>query len=145
MGKEIEHKYLVVTDSYKSTATENHHIIQGYLSKDVERTVRIRIIDNKAFLTIKGRNDGDTRLEFEYEIPVEDAREMLILSIGDYLEKRRWIVDYGGYRWEVDEFLNRNAPTIAEIELPFSSHNYPLPPFVGEEVTGDPKYYNSNL
>ncbi|MDE5789841.1 MAG: CYTH domain-containing protein [Muribaculaceae bacterium] len=145
MGKEIEHKYLVISEDYKTYSFESHHIIQGYISRDVERTVRVRIYDEKGFITIKGKTEGDTRLEFEYEIPVQEAKELLNLCIGNRIEKKRWIVNYGGHCWEIDEFANRDFPTVAEIELPHSTYNYPLPSFIGEEVTGNPKFYNSNL
>lgn len=145
MAIEREHKYLVTDDSYKQLATKKIHIIQGYLSKAIHNTVRIRIADNKAFLTVKGKNNGDSRLEFEYEVPLDDALEMLGLCEGIPLDKTRYIVMYEGYRWEVDEYHNRNAATVAEIELTESIHDYPLPPFCGKEVTGNPRYYNSLL
>lgn len=145
MALEIEHKYLVISSVFEEMAYTHHSITQGYLSRDPQRTIRVRIIDNDAFLTIKGKTEGDTRLEYEYPIPVEDARNLMKLCEGIPLFKERWIVDYEGFRWEVDKFLNRNVPTIAEIELSSSHHDYPLPPFVGKEVTGDPRYYNSNL
>lgn len=145
MGKEIEHKYLVISDAYKALASESLHIVQGYLSKNPERVVRIRIINQCAYLTIKGKTEKDTRLEYEYEIPFEDAMEMLPLCIGSPIKKTRWIVAYDGERWEVDEFISPSFPTVAEIELSSSHHDYSLPPFIGEEVTGDPAYYNSNI
>ena len=145
MGKEIEHKYLVISDTYKSVAEKNSHIIQGYLSKNPERVVRVRIIDQKGFITIKGKTEKDTRMEFEYEIPYEDALEMLQLCLGKTIEKRRWIVTYAGYNWEVDEFISPTFPTVAEIELSNSNYEYPLPQFGGKEVTGDPTFYNSNI
>lgn len=145
MGKEIEHKYLVVSDSFKSLAKECHTISQGYLSKDPERIVRVRIKDDRGFLTVKGKTDKDSRAEYEYEIPVKDAEEMLPLCIGNFIQKRRWIVDFEGYTWEIDEFISPKVPTVAEIELISSHHDYPLPEFIGEEVTGNPAYYNSNI
>ena len=145
MGKEIEHKYLVTSETYKTRAVKTTHIIQGYLSKDPERVVRVRIIDKSGFVTIKGKTEGDTRLEFEYEIPYNDALEMLKLCLGHPIEKRRWIVMNKGNRWEVDEFISPAFPTVAEIELANSNHDYPLPGFIGKEVTGDPKFYNSNI
>lgn len=145
MAKEIEHKYLVVSEEYAEMAKSRSMIIQGYLSKDTERTVRIRIRNEEAFITVKGKTTGDTREEFEYHIPLEDAQRMMRLCIGTPLEKERFIVEYKGFIWEVDRFLNCDTPTVAEIELHSSGHSYPLPPFVGEEVTGNPKYYNSNL
>lgn len=146
MAFEIEHKYLVEGESYKEMASGSVEIRQGYLNRDPHRTVRIRTAGRKGFITVKGKNDGDTRLEFEYEIPFDDALEMLGLCEPGIIEKRRWFVDYGGFRWEVDEYLGaRKGLTVAEVELPSSGVGYPLPPFAGTNVTGDPRYYNSNL
>lgn len=145
MALEIEHKYIVISEIYKDMAEKRFDIIQGYLSKDKDRTVRVRIINDRAFLTVKGRTHSDTREEYEYPIPVDDARKMLQMCIGSPVRKIRSIVYYKGFRWEVDEFIERDTPTIAEIELTESHRDYTLPPFVGEEVTGDPRYYNSNL
>ena len=146
MGVEIEHKYLVSNDSYKSMATEAIEIVQGYLNRDPMRTVRVRIFGPDAYITIKSKNEGDTRLEFEYQIPVNEAREILKLAEGTPIRKIRYIVPYEGNIWEVDEFLERKDNlVIAEIEIPTSDHKYKLPPFVGKNVTGDKRYYNSNL
>lgn len=146
MAFEIEHKYLVLNDSFRLMTIHKHHIVQGYLSREPKRTVRIRRFDNLAFITIKGKNSGDTRIEFEYEIPIEDFIQLINLSDGRIIEKTRHIVEYEGYKWEIDEFHGELAGLIiAEIELPESTHNYPLPPFIGKEVTSDPTYYNSNL
>lgn len=146
MGKEIEHKYLVINNSYRSMCISKSQIIQGYLCRDVARTIRIRRKDNKAYLTIKGKNVGDSRMEFEYEIAIDDFTSMLELCSGRIIEKTRYIVDFEGYRWEIDEFHGELSELkIAEIELQESHHSYPLPPFVGEEVTSNPAYYNSNL
>lgn len=146
MGIEIEHKYLVKDDSFKEMSASCRHIRQGYLNREIDRTIRIRTIDDKGYITVKGRNHGDRRMEFEYAIPVSDALAMLEMCEGRILEKNRYIVDYKGFKWEIDEFLGDLSPlTVAEIELPESTHNYPLPPFIGEEVTGRPEYYNSML
>lgn len=146
MAYEIEHKYLVVNSSYEQMATSSIKMAQGYLSREPDRTVRIRIADDKAFLTVKGRNSGDTRLEFEYEIPVSDAEKMLGLCAGRIIRKRRFIVPFDGMVWEVDRFEgDLDWLTLAEIELPHSGCAYSLPPFVGEEVTDNPAYYNSML
>lgn len=146
MAIEIEHKYLVVNDEYKSLSSRQIRILQGYLCRTPQRTVRIRIADNEGFLTIKGINKGDSRAEFEYRIPEDDARELLSLCEGKILEKTRWEVMWDGWKWEVDEFDGDLKPLVtAEIELPSSDSQYPLPPFVGENVTGNPKYYNSQL
>lgn len=147
MAKEIEHKYLVTNDSYKPLATESRRIVQGYISREVNGTVRVRITGNEARLTIKGRTIGDTRSEYEYEIPVADAEEMLrTLCQQPIISKTRHIVPFEGNIWEVDEFHGgHEGLTLAEIELPASTHTYTLPPFVGRNVTHDPRYYNSNL
>lgn len=146
MGIEIEHKYLVKDDTYKEMASKCYIIRQGYLNRDPERTVRVRIKGDEAFLTVKGRNKGDVRLEFEYQIPYTQALEMLELCQGRVIEKKRYIVKYGDYQWEIDEFMgDLNQLVLAEIELSESGHSYPIPHFIGEEVTGDPSYYNSML
>ncbi|MGM9803390.1 MAG: CYTH domain-containing protein [Muribaculaceae bacterium] len=147
MAIEIEHKYLVNGESYKDMAEECHHIMQGYLSTQKQRTVRVRVIDNRAFITVKGENSGATRCEYEYEIPCDDARAMLSnLCLKPIIEKYRYIVRYEQNRWEVDEFKgNLNGLVMAEIELPCEQYAYAKPPFVGENVTGDPRYYNSSL
>lgn len=146
MAFEIEHKYLVDNDSYLKLQTEVYHITQGYLSRNPERTVRIRTVDSKGFITIKGITNGDKRHEFEYEIPFVDANEMLKLCVPPVIEKYRHIVPYEGKVWEVDEFKgDLNSVVIAEIELKSSDELYALPPFVGKNITGDVRYYNSQL
>ncbi|MCM1369491.1 MAG: CYTH domain-containing protein [Candidatus Amulumruptor caecigallinarius] len=146
MAKEIEHKYLVKDNSYKTMASTSMHITQGYLQRMPERVVRVRTIDKHGYLTIKGKSVGDTRDEFEYEIPYDDALRMLHMCEAPVLKKTRFIVLFEGNKWEVDEFHGPAAPLVtAEIELSESHRNYNLPPFVGEEVTGNPAYYNSNL
>lgn len=146
MATEIEHKYLVVSDEYKEMATASYSIRQGYLNRDKERTVRVRVRDQQGFLTVKGITKGDTRAEYEYEIPLADALNILEMCEGKIVSKVRYIVPFGGRTWEVDRFEGDLAGLcVAEIELPESTHDYRLPPFVGQEVTGDPKYYNSSL
>lgn len=147
MAKEIERKFLVTDSSYRDMASAERHIVQGYLSRDPRATVRVRIADGRAWLTVKGRNDGAVRDEWEYEIPVSDARDMLgRCAAGRVIEKTRYIVDYGGRSWEVDEFGGElSGLTVAEIELDSADEQPELPPFVGDEVTGDPRYYNSAL
>lgn len=148
MGKEIERKYLVSDNSFKCVASESHRMTQGYLSHTPESTVRIRIVDQmKGFVTIKGITIGASRGEWEYEIPVNDAVEMLALCPDEHLiDKIRHIVYHDGKRWEIDEFI-RPCPglVLAEIELTHEDDKFTIPPFVGVEVTGNPKYYNSNL
>ena len=147
MHKEIEHKYLVTDSSYKEFAHTSISINQGYISKDKERTVRIRTANENAFLTIKGKNVGDTRLEYEYPIPYNDAIELLEqLCIKPIIQKTRHIVEYNGNTWEIDEFKGAlEGLTLAEIEIPSSTYKYDIPPFIGKNVTNDVRYYNSNL
>ena len=146
MALEIEHKYLVKNDSYKSLATSSLRISQGYLCRKPESTVRVRIKDNKGYITVKGKNSGSVRKEFEYPIPFYDAMEMLAMCEPPILEKTRYIVPFGAHTWEVDEFGGtRSGLTTAEIELSSENERYDIPDFVGEDVTGNPAYYNSNL
>ena len=147
MSKEIERKFLVINDSYKSMATHSIEISQGYLSRKIEATVRVRITGDTARLTVKGANNGIVRNEWEYDIPLIDAREMLSdCASGRVISKTRYVVPYGGSVWEVDSFHgDLEGLTVAEIELPDKESDFSLPPFVGREVSGDPAYYNSNL
>ena len=147
MAKEIERKFLVTDSSYRDMARESIEIRQGYLSRAKEATVRVRTFGPKAYITVKGPNCGAVRSEWDYPVPVSDALDMLSeVTQGDILEKTRYIVDYRGHCWEVDEFHGKHCGLVtAEIELPDADEPFDLPPFAGEEVTGDPRYYNSNL
>lgn len=146
MAVEIEHKHLVVNDSYKAMSIARRHITQGYITRDKRHVVRVRISDDSAFITIKGENTGDTRAEFEYHIPLQDARLLLNMCEPPVIVKTRYIVPYGGKTWEVDEFHGHlEGLVIAEIELNEAGEPYELPPFAGDDVTSDPQYYNSNL
>lgn len=154
MAKEVERKFLVVNTLYRELATSSRHIVQGYLCRDRESTVRVRVVDNRAYLTVKGITKGITRNEWEYEIPVDDGREMLCCCRGSVIDKTRYIVPAGnGLEWEVDEFHNvrgleveDNAMlAVAEIELTSEDCKFDLPQFIGREVSNDPRYYNSNL
>lgn len=146
MAKEIERKFLVTDTSYREAATASIGIAQGYLCREPDTTVRIRVADNCGYITVKSRNHGATRHEWEYPISVDDAREMLALCSG-VLSKTRYIVpDSAGLVWEVDEFGGAlSGLVVAEIELPSEDTPFAIPPFVGREVTGEPEYYNSNL
>lgn len=147
MGKEIEHKYLVCDNSFETQASKIIEIKQGYICKSKQRTVRVRIQDNEAFINIKGETIGDTRAEFEYAIPVTDAC-ILISTICDspIIEKSRYIVEYNGNTWEIDVFKGHlEGLIVAEIEIPSSDYNYDVPSFIGKNVTGDCRYYNANL
>lgn len=146
MALEIERKYLVKDYSYREKSTEKHHLVQAYLSLNPDATVRIRISDEKAWVTIKSRNRGAVRNEWEYPIPVGDARQMLELCQGGVLSKWRYIVPVEGQKWEIDEFEGHLAPlVVAEIELDGENEVFEKPEFIGREVTGNPEYYNSSL
>jgi len=146
MATEIEHKYLVKDDSYREQVVQSYHITQGYLCREHVRTVRVRLRDESGFITIKGAGNDVARPEFEYEIPAADARELLKMCEPPLLEKTRHIVEYQGNRWEVDEFHGRlQGLTLAELEIPSEDYQYDRPLWVGEDVTGDPRYHNSNL
>ena len=145
MPREIERKFLVTGDAWREG--EGHHYRQGYLSLVPAHTVRVRLVDNSATLTIKGETKGATRREFEYEIPPDEARQMLDeLCEKPIIEKKRHLVDYQGHTWEVDEFFAENdGLVLAELELESEGESFPRPPWLGEEVTDDPRYYNANL
>ncbi len=146
MGTEIERKFLVKDNSWRSLAPGVNYR-QGYLNSAKERTVRVRTIDAKGFLTIKGITTGATRAEYEYEIPAADAEAMLNdLCEKPLIEKSRYKIDFGGFVWEVDEFYGENLGLIvAEVELQSEDQTFEKPEWIAEEVTGDPKYFNSNL
>lgn len=147
---EIERKYLVTSDSYKQMAVARYHICQGYISREKTGTVRIRITDDKAYLTIKGKPAAGhfARYEWEKEIDVQEAKELMHLCQGSIIDKTRWIVPAAeeGLKWEVDEFHGKHAGlTLAEIELTSEEQEVEKPDFVGEDVTSDPRYYNANM
>ncbi|MGE4421480.1 MAG: CYTH domain-containing protein [Pseudodesulfovibrio sp.] len=146
MAKEIERKFLLVGDDWRALAKGTHYR-QGYLNSAKERTVRVRTIDDKGFLTIKGITTGATRVEYEYEIPHAECTEMLDnLAEKPIIEKARYKIEFGGFIWEVDEFFGVNQGlVVAEIELKSEDQAFEKPVWVGEEVTGDPRYFNSNL
>lgn len=146
MGVEIERKYLVSGDDWRYGAAGKDYR-QGYLSTVKERTVRVRTVGDRGVLTIKGITVGATRSEFEYDIPLGDADEMLDeLCERPLIEKTRTLVDHEGLTWEVDEFHGVNAGLlVAEVELEDADQTVALPPWIGEEVTDDPRYYNANL
>ncbi|HIK56681.1 MAG TPA: CYTH domain-containing protein [Synechococcales cyanobacterium M55_K2018_004] len=146
MAVEIERKFLVVGDAWRSLGSGTVYR-QGYLNTEKERTVRVRVAGDRGFLTIKGVSEGIARSEFEYPIPLEDANELLDhLCDRPLVEKVRYRIPWGELVWEVDEFLGENAGLIlAEIELPDASYPLELPDWIGEEVSHDPRYYNSAL
>lgn len=144
MATEIERKFLVEGTSWRQSSSVR--LSQGYLNRDKHRTVRVRIAGDKAFLTVKSVRQGVTRGEFEYEIPLADAEQMLKLSDGPVVEKHRHVILHDGSKWEVDEFLGDNAGlVIAEIELTSEDQPFSRPAWLGPEVTHDNRYYNSNL
>lgn len=146
MGREIERKFLLRDDSWRQNSQSKSLFRQAYLNSDPERTVRVRIQDELAFLTIKGKTDGITRSEFEYAIPLADARQLLALCETEALEKYRHTLDYQGHRWEIDEFVGVNAGlVVAEIELVDEQESFIHPPWLGEEISHDPRYFNSAL
>jgi len=146
MGIEIERKFLI--DETKLPTLKNGYTIkQGYIQTVDHTTVRIRVRDKEAFLTIKGKNQGASRLEFEYSIPLSDAQEMLkSLCHTSLIEKTRYLVEHKGHTWEIDIFEGSNQGLIiAEIELESEDEDFSLPKWVSEEVTDDVKYFNANL
>ncbi|HRY32641.1 MAG TPA: CYTH domain-containing protein [Bacteroidales bacterium] len=145
MPLEIERKFLTTSDAYRVMA-KARHIIQGYLIIGETATVRLRISDDTAWITVKGKQSGISRAEFEYPIPVADAETMLKLSPYAIIEKYRYRIPFGGFVWEVDEFLGMNhGLVIAEIELPEEAAFFEKPDWIGEEVSQDHRYQNSNL
>ena len=144
MAKEIERKFLIKNDAWRKVRGIKYR--QGYLSSVKERTVRVRTTEEKGYLTIKGIAVGATRMEFEYEIPRKDAEILLDICEQPLIEKNRYIMEHGGFVWEVDEFFGENSGLIiAEVELASEDQEFPRPDWVGEEVTEDPRYFNSNL
>jgi adenylate cyclase len=146
MAKEIERKFLVEGDAWRALAKGTNYR-QGYLNSAKERTVRVRTAEDKAFLTIKGLTVGATRAEYEYEIPFDEGKAMLdALAEKPLIEKKRYKIPAGGLTWEIDEFLGDNAGLIvAEVELKSEDQAFERPLWLGDEVTGDPRYYNANL
>ena len=157
---EIERKYLVTSDCYKELAVARYHIRQGYISREKTGTVRVRITDNKAYLTIKGKPAAGhfARYEWEKEIDVQEAEELMKLCQGTVIDKTRWIVpaetgdnlqltvDNLQLIWEVDEFHGKHEGlVVAEIELDNEEQSFEKPAFIGDEVTHDPRYYNANM
>ncbi|WP_405563223.1 CYTH domain-containing protein [Polaribacter sp. Asnod6-C07] len=148
MSLEIERKFLVINDEFKSEAYQKKTIKQGYLNSDKNRTVRIRIADDKAFLTIKGKTNssGTTRFEWEKEIDKKEAEELLLLCEPSIIDKTRFLVKSEHHTYEVDEFYGDNDGLIvAEIELKSENEPFKKPNWLGKEVTGKVKYYNSSI
>jgi len=148
MGLEIERKFLIQKKEFKKFCHKKKHIIQGFLNSNKNRIVRVRIIDNEGFITIKGISDksGTTRFEWEKNIPLKEAKELMNLCEKGIIEKIRHYHTFGGNIFEIDEFLGTNEGLIvAEIELTDKNQDFLKPDYLGEEVTNDKRYYNSNL
>lgn len=144
--REIERKFLVADLSAAlSSAVSADEIAQGYLSARSEATVRVRLRGNRGYLTVKSKNIGCERGEWEYEIPADDARQMLELSETAILRKTRYLVPFGGFTWEIDVFSNPGGLVLAEVELPAADTPFPRPSWLGREVTSDPAYFNSAI
>jgi CYTH domain-containing protein len=144
MAVEIERKFLVEGDQWRKGKRTRYR--QGFLSTVKERTVRVRIKEGSGYLTIKGIAKGARRKEFEYEISLQDAEALLDLCEKPLIEKDRYELEMGGFTWEVDEFFGENQGLIvAELELENEDQDFPRPDWLGPEVTGDPRYFNSNL
>jgi adenylate cyclase len=145
MATEIERKFLVKDESWRN-GSPGVRISQGYLARDADRTVRIRIGGERAWITIKGRSTGISRQEFEYEIPVEDARELLGMCLPSVIDKTRHEVPHAGQVWEVDVFHGENEGlVVAEVELEDEAASPEIPEWVGAEVSADARYFNSHL
>ncbi len=146
MAAEIERKFLVLGDDYKKMAV-GLKCRQGYIHSGSGRTVRVRTMNDRAFLTIKGAGSGISRLEYEYDIPMKDASEMLeLLCEKPLIEKVRYKVPFAGFTWEVDEFFGENLGLVlAEIELEHEAQSFQKPAWIGAEVSGEARYYNASL
>ena len=146
MAQEIERKFRVANDDWRAMASSSSSLKQGYLSSSAEATVRVRLEDNLGTLTIKSKTKGITRNEFEYAIPAQEAKELLMLCKGPLIEKIRYRIPQENHTWEIDVFEGDNdGLIIAEIELTSDEDYFAKPQWLGEEVSGDSRYYNSNL
>lgn len=148
MAQEIERKFLVKDDSYRQEACSHSRIVQGYISSARGRTVRVRIRDGKGYLTIKGPSNesGTSRYEWEKEISLPEAEELMKLCEPGIIDKTRYLVRSGSHVFEVDEFYGKNQGlVVAEVELKAEDEAFEKPRFIGKEVTGDVRYYNSFL
>jgi adenylate cyclase len=145
--KEIERKFLVIGDAWRAKAKTSTHIEQGYLARGRKSTIRVRIKDGRhATLTIKSREAGASRSEFEYRVSLKDAKAMMELCGKSRIEKQRFTVPHGKLTWEIDVFVSPSEGlVIAELELDSEDQQIKLPKWIGEEVTDDPRYRNSSL
>ncbi len=146
MALEIERKFLLKNTSFRGMEESKKRYRQGYIEGAMNATVRVRVVEDKGFITIKSKSVNFTRNEYEYEIPLADAEEMLTNLCGKKVEKYRYVVWHNGNRWEIDEMLGDNAGLwVAEIELEDEKATFALPDWIGEEVTDDYRYRNSYL
>ncbi|MBR4066001.1 MAG: CYTH domain-containing protein [Bacteroidaceae bacterium] len=148
MALEIERKFLVANDSYKSMAFHSDRIAQGYLCREGGNSARVRVRGEKGYITVKGPSldGGLSRYEWEKEIPANEAWELLKLCHGGIIDKTRYLIECGKHTFEVDEFHGDNEGlVVAEVELESTGEEFASPPFLGKEVTGDKRYYNSSL
>lgn len=146
MTIEIERRFLLKNDSWRKEAGEPQMMRQGYLSVDKECTIRVRIIGRKAWLTLKGYISDTTRSEFEYEIPLAHAEQMMQTMCPFKLEKYRYTIDYCGFTFEIDEYFGDNAPlVVAELELPSENTPFEQPGWLGEEITSNGRFTNAYL
>ncbi len=146
MGIEIERKFLVKNTNFKEYAHSKKYYQQGYIHSDADKSIRIRIVGQEAFVTIKGTRNQMSRLEFEYAIPFEEAQILLKELCGELIEKERYLIKSNKHTWEVDVFLGKNKGLIvAEIELETEEDIFDKPEWLGKEVTQDSRYFNSNL
>lgn len=147
MGLEIERKFLLGSDAWRAEVRDSTHLVQGYLARDAHSAIRVRIKGDAAELNIKHSLDGIRRLEYEYAIPLDDARELIErVALRPLIDKTRHQVLHRGHLWEIDEFHGENAGLIiAEIELGDADEAFDRPAWLGEEVSHDPRYYNSRL
>lgn len=146
MAKEIERKFLLASDDWRASAVRSHWMSQGYIAEAPRTSVRVRISGGEAWLNVKSGGLTAVRDEFEYAIPLADARALLAAVTAPVIEKTRYAVPFGGYEWEIDEFHGVNAGlVVAEIELDDEHQDFPRPPWLGKEVTTLERYYNVSL
>lgn len=147
MGTEIERKFLVRDERWRDTARDVERYRQGYLASAPQCSIRVRLAGERGYLNIKSATLGVRRSEYDYEIPADEARQLLDeLCTGPLIDKHRYLVDYGGHTWEIDVFEGDNAGlVVAEIELDSEDEAFERPPWLGDEVSDDPRYYNVSL
>ncbi|WP_066081403.1 CYTH domain-containing protein, partial [Bergeriella denitrificans] len=146
MSIEIERRFLLADDSWRAAASEPQTLRQGYLSVEKERTIRVRISGKRAWLTLKGYISDVSRSEFEYGIPLAHAEQMMDTMCPFKMEKHRYLVEYQGFTFEIDEYFGDNAPlVVAELELPSEDTAFPRPAWLGEEITSEGKFTNAYL